>query len=147
MKSKYSLVINILWIFYSKTPYGCFLIALRYIEATSITPSHKRRESIFAPDLEESPLSIGPPKLSSRRSTPDQSLNKLNEFLTYRDVSPVRHKLSVPWDDAHEPTKRRYTSKVKKVFGKSLTLLLLVRAKSYGQQWGVMYKLSAAKQR
>ena len=111
------------------------------------TPSHKRRESIFAPDLEESPLSIGPPKLSSRRSTPDQSLNKLNEFLAYRDVSPVRHKLSVPWDVAHERTKRRYTSKVKKVFGKSLTLLLLVRAKRYGQQWGIMYKLSAAKQR
>ena len=59
-------------------------VTLTDIEATSITPSDKRRESIFAQDLEESPLSIGPPKLSSRRSTPDQSLDKLNEFLAYR---------------------------------------------------------------
>ena len=65
------------------------------------------------PDLEESQLLLGPPKLSSRRSTPDQSLDKLNEFLAYRDVSPVRHKLSVPWDDAHKHTKHRYTCKAK----------------------------------
>ena len=78
-----------------------------------LPPSEKRRESIFVPDLEESPLSIGPPKLSSRRSTPDQSLDKLNEFLAYPDVSPVQHKLSAPWDDAHERAKRRYTSKAK----------------------------------
>ena len=63
--------------------------------------------------MEESPSSIGPPNLSSQRSTPDQSLDKLNEFLTYRDVSPVRHKLSAPWDDAHERAKRRYTSRAK----------------------------------
>ena len=59
------------------------------------------------------PLSIGPPKLSGRRRTPDQSLETLNEFLAYSDVSPVRHKLTVPWDDAHKRTKCRYTSKVK----------------------------------
>ena len=40
-------------------------------------------------------------------------MDKLNEFLTYRDVSPVRHKLPPSWDDAHEHTKRRYTSKAK----------------------------------
>ena len=40
-----------------------------------------------------------------------QSLETLNEFLAYSDVSPVRHKLTIPWDDAHERTKRRYTSK------------------------------------
>ena len=78
-----------------------------------ITPSDKRRESIFVPDLEESPLSIGLPKLRGQRTMPDQSLDKLNEFLTYRDVSPVRHKLSVLWDDAHKRTKCRYTSKAK----------------------------------
>ena len=37
--------------------------------------------------------------------------------------------------------------KRKKVFGKYLKLLLLVRARNYEQQWGIMYKLSAAKQR
>ena len=44
---------------------------------------------------------------------PDQSLNKVNKFLAYRDVSPVRHELSVPWDDDQECTKHRYTSKQK----------------------------------
>ena len=78
-----------------------------------INPLDKRRESIFVPDLEESPLSIGLPKLSSRRSTPDQSLDKLKEFFAYRDISPVQHKLSAPWDEAHEHTNCRYTSKAK----------------------------------
>ena len=40
-------------------------------------------------------------------------MKKLNDFLAYRDVSPVRHKLSVPWDSAHERTKRRYSRKAK----------------------------------
>jgi len=70
--------------------------------------------------LEESP---GSPKLSSRRSTPEQSLAKLNDFLAYRDVSPVRHKLSVPWDKAHERTKRRYTSKAKESVREALEVI------------------------
>ena len=60
---------------------------------------------------------MGPPKLSSRRNTPGQSLDKLNDFLAYRDVSTLRHKSeTVPWDDAHERAKRRYTSKAKGSF-------------------------------
>ncbi|CAH3140230.1 unnamed protein product [Porites lobata] len=40
-------------------------------------------------------------------------LKKLNDFLASRDVSPVRHKLSVPWESANERTKRRYSRKAK----------------------------------
>lgn len=82
-------------------------------EVTPIPNFGKRRESIFIPDVEESPGSL---ELSSQMSPPpipDQTLVKLNDFLVYRDVSPVRHKLSVPWDHANERTKRRYTRKAK----------------------------------
>ena len=51
-------------------------------------------------------------------------MDKLNEFLTYRDVSPVRHKLSAPWDDAHERTKRRYTSKAKESVREVLEVII-----------------------
>ena len=50
-------------------------------------------------------------------------MDKLNEFLPYRDASPVRHKLSVPWDDAHECTKRRYTSKAKESVREALEVI------------------------
>ena len=50
---------------------------------------------------------------NSQINTEKESLKMLNEFLACRDVSPVRHKLSVPWDSAHERTKRRYSRKEK----------------------------------
>ena len=83
------------------------------IDVTPIPRSVNRRGSFFIPDTEESP---GSPQQSSRMippPIPDQALVKLNEFLVSRDVSPVRHKLSVPWDNAHERTKRRYARKAK----------------------------------
>ena len=74
----------------------------------------KRRESIFIPEVEElnveeSDLDESPD--NSQINTVNESLKMLNEFLACRDVSPVRHKLSVPWDSAHERTKRRYSRK------------------------------------
>ena len=42
-----------------------------------------------------------------------EPLKKLNDFLASLDVSPVRHKLSVPWESANERTKRRYRRKAK----------------------------------
>ena len=76
----------------------------------------KRRESIFIPEVEElnveeSDLDESPD--NSQINTENESLKMLNEFLACRDVSPVRHKLSVPWDSAHERTKRRYSRKAK----------------------------------
>ena len=76
----------------------------------------KRRESVFIPDVEE--LNVEESDLdelldNSQINTEKESLKMLNEFLACRDVSPVRHKLSVPWDSAHERTKRRYSRKAK----------------------------------
>ena len=76
----------------------------------------KRRESIFIPvveelNVEESDLDESPD--NSQINTEKESLKMLNEFLVCRDVSPVCHKLSVPWDNAHERTKRRYSRKAK----------------------------------
>ena len=49
----------------------------------------------------------------SQVDTAKEPLKKLNDFLASRDVSPVRHKLSVPWESANERTKRRYSRKAK----------------------------------
>ena len=65
--------------------------------------STSRRQSLFVPqeDSEESDESS---------SLDNESQMQLNRFLQLRDVSPVRHTLSVPWNTAHERTKRRYLS-------------------------------------
>jgi hypothetical protein len=39
----------------------------------------------------------------------------LNSFLVARDISPIRHQLTAPWDEASERTKRRYSRKAKQV--------------------------------
>ena len=38
-------------------------------------------------------------------------LTKLNEFLSSRDVSPVRHTVTVPWDEASERTRHHHLRK------------------------------------
>ena len=55
-------------------------------------------------------MDVTPDSRSTRRddSTP---LTKLNEFLSSRDVSPVRHTVTVPWDEASERTRRRHLRK------------------------------------
>ena len=40
---------------------------------------------------------------------------KLNAFLRSRDVSPIRHSLTLPWDQASERTKRFHTRKAQHV--------------------------------
>ncbi|KAL9969018.1 hypothetical protein ACROYT_G021176 [Oculina patagonica] len=83
------------------------------IEVTPILHSDKRRESIFIPDVEESPATPEQSNQMTSPQKPDQSLVKLNDFLVNRDVSPVRYTLCVPWDNAHERTNRRYTRKAR----------------------------------
>ena len=70
-----------------------------------------RRESVFFPESDSSLATTN----SNGRSTPsrDESVLKLNEFLACRDINPVRHQLTAPWDDVHERTRRRYNRKVK----------------------------------
>ena len=64
--------------------------------------------SLYLPS--ESSVDVTPDSRSTRRddSTP---LTKLNEFLSSRDVSPVRHTVTVPWDEASERTRRRHLRK------------------------------------
>ena len=38
---------------------------------------------------------------------------KLNEFLRSKDVSPVRHPVTIPWEEASERTRRRHIRKAK----------------------------------
>ena len=47
-------------------------------------------------------------------STP---LTKLNEFLNTRDVSSVRHTVTVLWDEASERTRRRHLRKAQQAVG------------------------------
>jgi len=55
-------------------------------------------------------VDVTPDSRCTRRddSTP---LTKLNDFLDSRDISPVRHTVTVPWDDASERTRRRHLRK------------------------------------
>ena len=53
------------------------------------------------------------PDSHSMRPTCDDSkpLTKLNEFLENRDVSPVRHTVTISWNEASERTRRRHLCK------------------------------------
>ena len=59
----------------------------------------------------------------SQVDTAKEPLKKLNDFLASRDVSPVRHKLSVPWESANERTKRRYSRKAKQIVQEVLEVI------------------------
>ncbi|RMX51573.1 hypothetical protein pdam_00017735 [Pocillopora damicornis] len=43
------------------------------------------------------------------------SREKLNPFLTSRDISPIRYSMIMPWDEAAERTKRFHTGKARQV--------------------------------
>ena len=43
----------------------------------------------------------------------DDSKQKLNSFLASRDISPIRHRLTLPWEEASERTKRHHVRKAK----------------------------------
>ena len=73
-------------------------------------------------NVEESDLDESPD--NSQINTVNESLKMLNEFLAC-DVSPVRHKLSVPWDSTHERTKRRYSRKAKQSVREVLEVIAL----------------------
>jgi len=64
-----------------------------------------KRESLYVPD-EDSHESE-----DDVNYVQDESLKQLNRFLQVRDISPVRHTLSLPWNSAQSRTKRRYLRK------------------------------------
>ena len=49
----------------------------------------------------------------SRRRDDSSPLAKMNEFLGSKDVSPVRHPVSIPWNEASERTQRRHLRKAR----------------------------------
>ena len=108
--------------------------------------TRQKRESTYLPDVESAESEVEEPSCPDRKSESDEALKKMNDFLAYRDVSPVRHKLSVPWDSAHERTKRRYSLKQNKVFVKCWGLSLQAKVISYGVYWGITNHLSEARQ-
>ena len=57
-------------------------------------------------------------------SLDNESQVQLNRFLQLRDVNPVRHTLSVPWNTAHERTKRRYLRKAQQCISAMLDVLV-----------------------
>ena len=53
----------------------------------------------------------------------DESREQLNRFLQARDVSPVCHVLSVPWNEAQSRSKRRYVRKAEQCVSAVLDVL------------------------
>ena len=87
-------------------------------------------EEIFKPHTDESTVTTFELKTPCSKSqsfcvfseTEDESLlveptpvEKLNGYLASRDTSPVRHILTVPWNEASERTKRYYVRKGRQV--------------------------------
>jgi len=70
--------------------------------------------SLYLPS--ESSVDRTPDSRCTRRddSTP---LTELKEFLDSRDISPVRHTVTVTWDDASERTLRRHLPKAQQAVG------------------------------
>jgi len=76
-------------------------------------------------------VDVTPDSRCTRRddSTP---LTKLDDFLDSRDISPVRHTVTVPWDDASERTRRRHLRKAQQAVG---AVLEEVAPKQSGKLW------------
>ena len=56
-------------------------------------------------------------------SLDNESQMQLNRFLQLRDISPMRHMLSMPWNTAHKRSKRRYLQKAQQCISAMLDVL------------------------
>ena len=68
----------------------------------------------------------------SRRRDYSSPLDKMNEFLESKDVSPVRHTVSVPWNEASGRTRRRHLRKAQQAIN---AVLDEVAPNQSGQLW------------
>ena len=57
--------------------------------------------------------SLYEPSFSEEGTHHESPREKLNEFLASRDISPIRHSMRTPWEEASERTKRLYTRKAR----------------------------------
>lgn len=83
-----------------------FPVSAADIEQADSAEVISKRTSIFLPHeaaLQESEESFS--------EVCNESRQRLNHFLQAREISPVRHQLSVPWNAAKSRTKRRYLRK------------------------------------
>ena len=77
--------------------------------------------SLYSPSL-ESTLNITctpVPRAGARIKVREGSspLEKMNQSLESKDVSPIRHPVSVPWSEASSRTRRRYVRKARQAVG------------------------------
>ena len=79
-------------------------------------PEGSRRQSLFVPEE-------GSEESDESSSLDNESQVQLNRFLHLREVSPVCHTLSVPWNTARERTKRRYLRKAQQCISAMLDVL------------------------
>jgi hypothetical protein len=87
-------------------------VAFKTVQST-VSPQH----SDAAPNTSETPWSVYSPSESEPedQSHPAIAKDLLNNFLKARNVSPIRNQLAIPWEDASQRTKRRYSRKAKQV--------------------------------
>ena len=91
---------------------------------TKITEEEKAFEtpggSLYSPSLEDTYITCTPvPRARARIAVREGSspLEKMNQFLESKDVSPVRHPVSVPWSEASSRTRRRHVRKARQAVG------------------------------
>ena len=62
-------------------------------------------------DSSSNASSDGATNVAPTEKPPTELTDPLNEYLQFRDVSPIRSRLNVPWENASERTKRYYLRK------------------------------------
>ena len=88
-------------------------------------------ESLYSPSLDSS-LDMTCTPVSRGRAKDVSPLQKMNEFLESKDVSPVRYPATVPWSDASARTRRRHLRKARQAVG---AVLGEVAPHQSGQLW------------
>ena len=88
-------------------------------------------ESLYTPALDSS-LDMTSTTVSRGRAKRVSPLQKMNEFLKSRDISPVRYPATIPWSEASARTRRRHLRKARQAVG---AVLGEVAPHQSGQLW------------
>ena len=88
-------------------------------------------ESLYTPALDSS-LDMTCTPVSRGRTKRVSPLQKMNEFLKSRDISPVRYPATIPWSEASARTRSRYLRKARQAVG---AVLGEVAPHQPGQLW------------
>ena len=77
----------------------------------SLSSFETLEETFYSPSI----TAINTTVTSEDSYTDASPREKLNEFLRSKDVSPVRHPVTIPWEEASERTRRRHIRKARQV--------------------------------